>query len=104
MSLAILITSTTSSRGTTTTPSPSQPTMSPWRTSTLPQATGSLMPVSVTRPGHLPTRPVVPRMHPDEYTRWAYEFWYGKLFDTGAFRAKWRPGDFLVVDTCDTAT
>jgi 4-hydroxy-4-methyl-2-oxoglutarate aldolase len=53
---------------------------------------------------HLPTRRVVPQMHPDEYTRWAYEFWYGKLFDSSAFRAKWRPGDFLVVDTCDTHT
>lgn len=53
---------------------------------------------------HLPTRRVVPDMHPDEYTKWAYEFWYGKLFENSAFRSKLRPGDFLAIDTCDTAT
>ena len=53
---------------------------------------------------HIPTRHVVPQMPPDEYTKWAYEFWYGKLFDSSAFRAKWRPGDFLVVDTHGTHT
>lgn len=53
---------------------------------------------------HIPTRRIVPTMSPDDYTKWAYEFWYGKMFDSSAFRAKWRSGDFLVVDTFETHT
>jgi 4-hydroxy-4-methyl-2-oxoglutarate aldolase len=53
---------------------------------------------------NIPTRRVVPQMSPDEYTKWAYEFWYGRLFNQGSLMAQVRPGDFLVVDTYETHT
>src|SRR5262245_8709453 len=53
---------------------------------------------------HIQTPRSVPRMHPNEITKWATECRYGKPLDSSAFRAKWRPGDFLIVDTCDTHT
>ena len=52
---------------------------------------------------HIPTQQTVPTMTPDEYTKWAYEYWYGQVFDNDL-------GDhidehtFLVVDTCNTPT
>jgi 4-hydroxy-4-methyl-2-oxoglutarate aldolase len=52
---------------------------------------------------HVPTQQRVPELTPDEYTRWAYEYWYGEIF------ANDMPDliddtTFLVVDTCDTPT
>ena len=29
---------------------------------------------------HIPTQQSVPTMTPDEYTTWAYEYWYGQVF------------------------
>lgn len=52
---------------------------------------------------HIPTQQVVPDMTPDEYTKWAYEYWYGKVMasDLGSVVGA---GDFLVVDTCGAQT
>jgi regulator of RNase E activity RraA len=53
---------------------------------------------------HIPTQQVVPVMSPGDYTKWAYEYWYGKIFDNKGFGDRVGPGDFLVVDTCGTQT
>jgi 4-hydroxy-4-methyl-2-oxoglutarate aldolase len=53
---------------------------------------------------HIPTQQVVPTMKPDDYTKWAYEYWYGKVFNMGDFPNTIEEGDFLVVDTCSTHT
>jgi 4-hydroxy-4-methyl-2-oxoglutarate aldolase len=53
---------------------------------------------------HIPTQQVVPTMSPDDYTKWAYEYWYGKIFDNHGFGDRVGPGDFLVVDACNTQT
>jgi regulator of RNase E activity RraA len=42
-------------------------------------------------------------MTPDEYTDWAYDYWYGKVMASD-IHASVGPGDFLVVDTCGTQT
>lgn len=52
----------------------------------------------------IPTQRPVPTMSPEAYTKWAYEFWYGQLFDTGDFRQGFQEGDFLAVDTCGAMT
>lgn len=52
---------------------------------------------------HIPTQQTVPTMTPDEYTKWAYEYWYGEVWNNDL-------GDqiddttFLVIDTCNTHT
>ena len=53
---------------------------------------------------HVPTQQTVPAMTPKDYTKWAYEYWYGQVFDMGDFPQRVSPGDFLVVDTCGTQT
>jgi regulator of RNase E activity RraA len=53
---------------------------------------------------HVPTQQGIPQMSPDDYTKWAYEYWYGRIFDMGDFPATVEDGDFLVVDTCGTQT
>jgi 4-hydroxy-4-methyl-2-oxoglutarate aldolase len=52
---------------------------------------------------HVPTQQVVPSMSPEEYTTWAYEYWYGKVMASDVYSAV-GPGSFLVVDTCGTQT
>ena len=52
---------------------------------------------------HIPTQQVVPTMSPDDYTKWAYDYWYGKVWASD-FGERVGPGDFLVVDTCGTQT
>lgn len=52
---------------------------------------------------HVPTQQVVPTMTPDEYTQWAYRYWYGEVMHSDLFNAL-LPGDFLVVDACETHT
>ncbi len=49
-----------------------------------------------------PTQKTVPTMSPDDYTKWAYEYWYFQLFDYTDFGSRVGPGDFLVCDTCGT--
>lgn len=52
---------------------------------------------------HIPTREQVPTMSPEDYTKWAYEYWYGQVFDNDM------PDyidefTFLAIDTCNTPT
>jgi 4-hydroxy-4-methyl-2-oxoglutarate aldolase len=53
---------------------------------------------------HIPTQQAVPDLKGDDYTKWAYEYWYRKIFDMGDFSDTFRDGDFLVVDNCSTKT
>ena len=48
-----------------------------------PRPRASLRPTATSR-----LRRVVPDMTPDEYTKWAYEFWYGKLYNQSSLREK----------------
>ena len=52
---------------------------------------------------HIPTQQTVPTMTPDEYTKWAYEYWYGKVF-ANDLADQIDDTTFLVVDTCSTPT
>lgn len=52
---------------------------------------------------HLPTRQQVPTMSPEDYTKWAYEYWYGQVFDND-MPEHIDDTTFLVVDTCNTPT
>jgi 4-hydroxy-4-methyl-2-oxoglutarate aldolase len=52
---------------------------------------------------HIPTQQAVPTMTPDEYTKWAYEYWYGQVFANDMADAI-NEHTFLVVDTCNTPT
>ncbi|WP_335726585.1 RraA family protein [Pseudonocardia sp. HH130630-07] len=52
---------------------------------------------------HVPTQQTVPTMSPQDYTKWAYEYWYGKVF-ANDLADQIDEHTFLVVDTCDTAT
>ena len=45
---------------------------------------------------HIPTKERVPELAPEDYTKWAYEYWYAKLWDMGDFRDQVGDGDFLV--------
>ena len=53
----------------------------------------------------IPTQQTVPTMTPEEYTKWAYDYWYGE-WGKGekALAESIVYGDFLVVDTCGTMT
>lgn len=53
---------------------------------------------------HIPTKQRVPELSPDDYTKWAYDYWYGKLWDMGEFRNQVGDGDFLVIDTMGQKT
>ena len=53
---------------------------------------------------HVPTQTRVPEMSPDDYTKWAYEYWYKQLWDKSEFVEQVMPGDFLVVDTMGQKT
>lgn len=53
---------------------------------------------------HIPTKERVPELSPDDYTAWAYDYWYGKLWDMGDFRDQVGEGDFLVIDTMGQKT
>jgi len=53
---------------------------------------------------HLPTQQRVPELSPDDYTKWAYEYWYRQLWDMGDFGEQVGTGDFLVIDTCGAKT
>lgn len=53
---------------------------------------------------HIPTKQRVPELKPDDYTKWAYEYWYGQLWDMGGFRDQVGEGDFLVIDTMGQMT
>ncbi|GAA0998585.1 RraA family protein [Subtercola frigoramans] len=52
---------------------------------------------------HIPTQQVVPTMSPDEYTKWAYDYWYGQVFEND-MSTLIDDETFLVIDTCNTAT
>lgn len=52
---------------------------------------------------HIPTQQSVPTMTPDEYTKWAYEYWYGQVF-ANDMPDLIDDSTFLVIDTCNTPT
>jgi regulator of RNase E activity RraA len=52
---------------------------------------------------HIPTQQTVPTMKPDEYTTWAYEYWYGEVWKSD-LADQLDDTTFLVVDTCNTPT
>jgi len=52
---------------------------------------------------HLPTQQKVPTMTPQEYTVWAYEYWYGQVWDNDMAQLI-DDTTFLVTDTCNTPT
>ncbi|MGO2749567.1 MAG: RraA family protein [Pseudoclavibacter sp.] len=52
---------------------------------------------------HIPTQQVVPTMTPDEYTAWAYEYWYGQVWNNDLSQLIDHT-TFLVTDTCNTPT
>jgi len=52
---------------------------------------------------HIPTQQKVPDLTPDEYTKWAYEYWYGQVF-ANDMSTLIDESTFLVVDTCNTPT
>jgi 4-hydroxy-4-methyl-2-oxoglutarate aldolase len=52
---------------------------------------------------HIPTQQVVPTMTPDEYTTWAYDYWYGQVF-ANDMADLIDDTTFLVIDTCNTPT
>ena len=54
--------------------------------------------------GISPTKQRVPELSPEDYTKWAYDYWYGKLWDMGDFRDQVGEGDFLVIDTMGQKT
>ena len=53
---------------------------------------------------HIPTRESPPSLTREDYTKWAYEYWYGKLWDMGSFRDEVGQGDFLAIDTMGQKT
>lgn len=53
---------------------------------------------------HIPTRERVPELKPEDYTKWAYEYWYGQMWNMGSFRDTVGAGDFLVIDTMGQQT
>jgi 4-hydroxy-4-methyl-2-oxoglutarate aldolase len=53
---------------------------------------------------HIPTQERVPELEPHDYTKWAYEYWYGELWNMGEFREQVGEGDFLVIDTMGMKT
>lgn len=53
---------------------------------------------------HIPTTKRVPELAPEDYTKWAYEYWYGQLWDMGDFRSQVGEDDFMVVDTMGQMT
>ncbi|QUH01835.1 RraA family protein [Saccharopolyspora erythraea] len=52
---------------------------------------------------HVPTQQSVPTMTPREYTKWAYEYWYGEVF-ANDLAQEIDDTTFLVIDTCNTQT
>ncbi|RKN10950.1 RraA family protein [Streptomyces radicis] len=52
---------------------------------------------------HIPTQRTVPTMTPGDYTKWAYEYWYGEVF-ANDLADQFSDTSFLVVDTCNTPT
>lgn len=52
---------------------------------------------------HIPTQQTVPTMSPGDYTKWAYEYWYGEVF-ANDLADQFDDSSFLVVDTCNTPT
>lgn len=53
---------------------------------------------------HIPTQQPIPQLSPDDYTKWAYEYWYAKVWNRGEFGENVGEGDFLVVDTMGQKT
>jgi 4-hydroxy-4-methyl-2-oxoglutarate aldolase len=54
---------------------------------------------------HVPTNKTVPTMTPEEYTKWANDFWYGQVMSgRKGIQTSIVYGDFLAVDTCGTQT
>jgi len=47
-----------------------------------------------------PTQIQVPQMTPAEYTKWAYDFWYGKV-SPGAFAKEIEEGDMMIVQSAE---
>lgn len=52
---------------------------------------------------HIPTQQVVPTMSPEDYTKWAYDYWYAQVYTYDILKLI-SEGTFLVIDTCGTAT
>jgi regulator of RNase E activity RraA len=54
---------------------------------------------------HIPTQQRVPEMSPEDYTKWAFDYWYGQMWgDWMKYREQVREGDFLVIDTMGQKT
>jgi len=53
---------------------------------------------------HIPTKQRVPELSPEDYSKWAYEYWYGQLWNMGDFRTQVGDDDFLVIDTMGQKT
>ncbi|MEQ9635915.1 MAG: RraA family protein [Devosia marina] len=53
---------------------------------------------------HIPTQQRVPELSPEDYTKWAYEYWYRQLWNMGDFKEQVGEGDFLVIDTMGQKT
>lgn len=53
---------------------------------------------------HIPTQMKVPDLTPDDYTKWAYEYWYKQVWAKTEFNDGVGEGDFLVVDTMGQKT
>jgi 4-hydroxy-4-methyl-2-oxoglutarate aldolase len=52
---------------------------------------------------HIPTQQKVPYTTPEEYSKWAYDYWYGEVWDNDMPELI-DDTTFLVVDTCNTPT
>lgn len=52
---------------------------------------------------HVPTQQTVPKLTPDEYTDWAYDYWYGQVW-SHQMADEIDDTTFMVIDTCDTPT
>ncbi|WP_332718965.1 RraA family protein [Pelagibacterium mangrovi] len=53
---------------------------------------------------HVPTQRRIPELSPEDYTKWAFEYWSRQLWDVSALRQSVSESDFLVVDTMGQKT
>jgi regulator of RNase E activity RraA len=48
-----------------------------------------------------PTDKTIPHLTPEEYTDWAYNYWYKEVYSSAAWRDRLRPGDVVVIESHD---
>lgn len=48
-----------------------------------------------------PSDKPAPPMSPEEYTRWAYDYWYGEVNTSKGWKQDLRPGDVVVIEGAD---